>query len=176
MGRAKWRFFEAESDLRLPNFLCAAPDRMVEGAPSSESLQGSLYGEGFVYQYAARSSALALLLVSVWLAPTVGYGNRVIISEVIARAIGARRRVIGSGPSDKWEVEKYENDGKPWSSNAVLDNVVGAIVCRIVVSQTSGKVGMLQIRLAGAAPNVGGRHLRFRRIVSRSPRARVASW
>ena len=44
-GRAEGRFYEAASDLRLPDFLLVAPYRMVGGMPSSGSLWGSLYGE-----------------------------------------------------------------------------------------------------------------------------------
>ena len=112
-----------------------------------------------MYQYAARASCGSVfLLVSVWLAPTVGYGNRVMITEVLARAIEVCHRMMGTGPSDKWEVEKYESNGKPWNLNTVLGNVVGMFVFGIAVSQTSDKAGMLQICLTGAAPNVGGRH------------------
>ena len=34
MGHAEWRFYEAVCDLRLPDFLRAAPYRMVQGIPS----------------------------------------------------------------------------------------------------------------------------------------------
>ena len=144
-----------------PDFLRAAPRRMAEGMPSSEALRGSLYGEGYVYQYAARFSSLAFLLVPAWLAPAVSYGNRVMTTEVVARAMEACRRMMGTGPNEKWEVEKYEIDGEPRSFDAVLDSVVGAIVFGIAANQTSDDAGMLQVRLGGAAPNVGGRHIAF---------------
>ena len=158
MGRSEWRFFEAVCDLRLPDCCRLAPYRIVAGMPTSEALRGSPYDEGFVYQSAARVSALVFMLVSAWLTPTAGYGNRVMFTEAIARAIEACRRMMGIGPSGKWEVEKNESDGKPRSFNAALDNVAGEIVFGNVVSQTSDKAGMLQICLTGAAPNVGGRH------------------
>ena len=131
---------------------------MVGGMPSSESLRGSLFNAGFAYRCAACASALVFLPASAWLTPTVGYGSRVMTTAVLARAIGARHRMTGTGPSEKWEVEKYEGNGKPWSFNAVLDTVVGMFVFGIAASQTSDKAGMLQIRLAGAAPNAGEHH------------------
>ena len=154
MGNAERCFYEAADELRLPEFLRVAPRRMAEGTPSSEGLRGSSYGEGYAYQFAARFSSLAFLLVSAWLAPAVSYGNRVMTTEVIARAMEACRRMMGTGPNEKWEVEKYEIDGEPRSFDAVLDSVVGAIVFGIAVNQTRDDAGssgrrMLQVAWAG---------------------------
>ena len=66
-----------------------------------------------MYQYAFRFSALAFLLASVWLTPTVSLRNRVTISEVSTRSMGARRRQMRTGPHESYEVEKYDNSGAP---------------------------------------------------------------
>ena len=83
--------------------------------------------------------------------------------------------MMGTGPNDKWEAEKYESDGKPRSFITVLDSVVGAIVFGIAGDQTRDDARMLQVRPGGVAPNVGERHFALRRIVSRGLRARVSS-
>ena len=80
------------------------------------------------------------------------------ITDALARAIEARHWAMGSGPSDRWETEKYESNGKPRSFNSALDNVVGVFVFGTAASQTSGKAGMPQIRLGGVAPKAGGNH------------------
>ena len=101
VGNAEWRFYDAVGELRLPDFLCVTPYCMAEVMLLSDALRGSLYGEGFAYQHAARFSSLVFLLVAVWLAPTASYGNRVMITGVIARGAEACRRMIGAGPSEK---------------------------------------------------------------------------
>ena len=92
--------------MRFPPFLRVAPYRMAEGMPHSDAIRGSLGGEGYVYQYAGRFSSLAFLLVSVWLTPTANYRNRIMITEVIARATEARHRQMCPGPHGGGEVEK----------------------------------------------------------------------
>ena len=100
-----------------------------------------------MYQDAARFSSLVFLLASVWLTPTVSYGNRVVCTEVITRAMKACRRMMGAGPNEKWEEEESGIDGNPRSFNAVLDSAAGAIVFGIVVIQTRDGAGMLRLRL-----------------------------
>ena len=121
-------------------------------APASGAPRGSFYGEGYVCQFAARFPPLVFLLVSMGLTPTASYGNRVMITEVVARLMEARHRVLGGGSNERLEVEKYDSNGTPWSSDAALDNVVGTIV------RTRDDAGMLQVRLGGAAPDVGENH------------------
>ena len=87
----------------------------------SESLRGSLFNEGYVYQFAARASALAFLSASVWITPTVSYSNRAMMTEAIARAIESREHILATGPS-----EQAESAGRPRSFDAALDNGVGA--------------------------------------------------
>ena len=82
-------------------------------------------------------------------------------TEVIARAMEARRRMMGTGSSEKWEVEEYDGGGAPWNVNSLLDSVAGATFFGIVVNQTRDNAGMLQVRFAGAAPNVGESHYAF---------------
>ena len=57
MGNAGWCFYETARELRLPDFLCVAPYRMAERMPLSDAHWGSLYGEGYVYHFAARFSS-----------------------------------------------------------------------------------------------------------------------
>ena len=129
--------------------------------PASDAFRGSWFGEGFAYQFAARFSSLVFFLASAWLAPTVSYGNRVMIAEVIARATEARHRMMGTGPNERWEVEKYDSNSKPWSFKAVLDVAAGTIAFGIAANQTRDDAGMLQVLLGGAAPGVGERHFAF---------------
>ena len=149
------------SELRLPDSLRVAPYRMAERVPASDALRGSLYGEGYVCQYTARFSSSVFLPVSAWLAPTASYGNRVVITEVIARAAEARRRMMGAGPNEKWEVEKYDSNGNPLSFNTAPDSALGAIVFGIAANRTRDDAGMLQVRLGGAAAGVGEHHSAF---------------
>ena len=134
---------------------------MAEGMPLSEALKGSLYGEGYAYQFAARFSSPAFLLGAAWLGPTVSYGNRVMFTEVITRAMEARHRMMGAGPSEKWGAETRGGGDMPWAFNAVLGNVAGAILFRIVANESRDDAGMLRVRLAGVAPDMGGYHSAF---------------
>ena len=111
MGNAEWCFFEAVGASRLPPCLRVAPYRMAGGMPLSDALRRSLGGQGSVYQYAARFSSPVFLLVSVWLAPTASFCNRIMIAEVIARAMEAGHRQMRTGPYESGEVKKYENGG-----------------------------------------------------------------
>ena len=152
-----------------------APRRMVEGMPSSESLRGSQRNEWFVYQYAARASALVFLLVSLRLTPAAGYGNRVMVSEVLARAVEARRRMMGAGSSEKWEVEKYESNGKPrsstprWTTSAGCSFLESRSARRVTRPVRCGDVWLALLRMRVVAIP------RFRRIVYPGPRSRVVS-
>ena len=161
MGNAEWRLYDAAGEFHLPDFLCVAPYRMAEGMPRPDALRGSLCGEGYVYQFAARFSSLVFLPVAVWLTPAVSYDNRVMATEVIARGTVARRRMMGAGSSAKLEVEKYEGGGAPWTFNSALDSVAGATLFGIAVNQTRDNAGMPQVRFAGAAPNAGESHYAF---------------
>ena len=127
-------------------------------APASGAPRGSFYGERYVCQFAARFPSLVFLLVSMGLTPTTSYGNRVMITEAVARLMEARHRVLGAGSNERWEVEKYDSNGTPRSSGAALDNVVGAIVFGIAANRTRDDAGMLQVRLGGVPPDVGENH------------------
>ena len=129
--------------------------------PLSGARRGSLGGQGYVYEYSARFTSLVFLLVSGWLAPTASYRNRIMITEVITRATGACRRQMCAGPYEGGEVEKYENGGAPWAYNSALDNFVGTALFGIAVNEKRDNAGMLQARVAGAAPNVGEYHYAF---------------
>ena len=52
-------------------------------------------------------------------------------------------------------VETRGGGGTPWTFNAVLDNVVSAILLGLVVNVLRDYASMLRVRLAGVAPNVG---------------------
>ena len=75
MASPKWCLSEAFWSLKLPMSYRVQPYRFAVRTPMSETLRGSLRNEGFAYQFAARVSAVAFLVVSVWLAPTVSYGT-----------------------------------------------------------------------------------------------------
>ena len=134
---------------------------MAEGMPRLDALRGSMPGQGYVYQYAFRFSALAQPLASVWLAPTASYRNRVMFAEVVTRAMEARHRQMCTGPHEAYEVEKYDNGSAPWASNSVLDSSVGTAPFSIVVNDERQGAGMLQVQFAGTAPNVGEYHYSF---------------
>ena len=145
----------------LPLFYRVSPYRLAEGMARSDALRGSLSGQGYLYQYALRFAALVHLLVSVWLAPTVSYCNRVMFTEVAARAMEARHRQMCAGPHETYEVERYDISGAPWAYGSVLDSFAGTASFGIVVNNERQDAGMLQVQLAGAAPNVGVYHYAF---------------
>ena len=92
MASPEWCLFGAFCLLKPPRSHRVQSYRFAERPPMSESLRSSLFSEGFAYQFASRASALAFLLASVWLAPTVSYSDRVMVTVVITRAIAARER------------------------------------------------------------------------------------
>ena len=116
-GNAEWDLYEAGGVTYLPPFYCVAPYRVAEGMPRSDALCGSLSGQGYLYQYAFRFAALAQLLVSAWLTPTVSYGNHVISTEVVTRAMEACHRLMCTGSHETQEVEKYDNGSSPRAYN-----------------------------------------------------------
>ena len=99
-----------------------------------------------------------LLLVEVWLAPTARYSNRVTITEVLTRAIAARRQMIFTGSIENRESETYDSSRAPRPFNAVLHNVVFMTVFGIAANDPTQDAGMLQVCLAGAAPGIGECH------------------
>ena len=120
-----------------------------------------LFNEGFVYQYSARASALVVLLRSVWLTPTASYSNQVMMTEVVTRAIEAREHTLATGSAEKWSSEQTESVGRPWSFNASLGKAVGAFSFGIAPIMPVSREMMLQLRSAGAAPEVGECHFAF---------------
>ena len=93
----------------------------------------SLSGKGYLYQYAFRFAALVQLLASVWLAPTASYCNRVMFTEVVARAMEARRRQMCAGPHKTYGVERYDISGAPRAYKSALDSFVGTVLFGSVV-------------------------------------------
>ena len=155
MGNAEWRLFEAAGESYFPASFRVAPYRIAEGMPLSDALRGPLEGQGYVYQYATRFSALVFLLVSVWLAPTASRRRRIMITEVFTRAMAARYRQMCAGSHDSGEVEEDDNSSAPRAYNSALGNTVGAVSFGIAVNDTREDAGMLQVRFAGTAPNLG---------------------
>ena len=93
----KWRLREAFCAAWLLRSRRAQSYRFAESAPTSDSLRATLFNEEFAYQYAARASALAFLLVSAWLAPTASYSNRGVMTDVLSCAVEARDHVLATG-------------------------------------------------------------------------------
>ena len=117
-----------------PAIFRVAPYRVAEGMPRPDALRGPLSGQGYLYQYACHFSALAQLLASVWLTPTVSFWNRVMYTEVGARAIEACHRQMCTGPHETYEAEKYDNASAPRAYNSALDSFVGTVLFGIVVN------------------------------------------
>ena len=148
-----WRLYEAFCAAKLPRSHRAQSRRFAESMPRSESLRGTLFNEGFGYQYAARAAALVFLSASVWLAPTACYSNRVMMTEVLTRAIEARDHMLATGPANKmaeWEVRKRQ----PAAG-------LGAFLFGFSRKRPRPREMMLQVRLGGTAPGVGGSHFAF---------------
>ena len=108
--------------------------RFVAGAPSSCSIRRSVGGQGSAYQFAARSSPLVLPLVSVWSNPTAGHADKVMVTEVVARALEAcgRQMTRGSAASQRSDSASYP---QPWAFNTAIDCVVGSMLFGLVVSE-----------------------------------------
>ena len=83
----EWLLYKAISFLRLPKEKEVQTYRLAERAPAPQSLRGALDNEGFVYQFAARASALVFVLVSVTPPPSVSCLNRVMFIGVSTRAL-----------------------------------------------------------------------------------------
>ena len=126
--------------------------------PRSDASRGSLSGQGYLYQYAFRFAALAQLLASLWLTPTPSYCNRVMFTEVGARAKEARRRQMRAGPHETYEVERYDIGGAQWAYNSALRSFVGTVLFGIVVNNKRQDAGVLRAQFAGTALNVGEYH------------------
>ena len=114
-----------------------------------------------MYQCAFRFSAPVLLLVSLWLTPTASYRNRVMFTDVVTRAMEARHRQMCTGSHGSGEVEEYDNSGAPWAYSSALDNFAGPVLFGVVANDARDDAGTLQVRFAGAAPNVGEDHFAF---------------
>ena len=65
MAAPKWYLFEAFCSTRMRKSCRAQSYRLAESPPRFESLRGSLYDEGSVYQSASRVFALVFVLVCV---------------------------------------------------------------------------------------------------------------
>ena len=161
VGNAEWYLYEDAVISYLLASFRVAPYRMAEGMPLSDALRGSISGQSYVYQYVFRSSALVLLLVWVWLTPTASRRNRVMLTEVVTRAMEARHRQMCAGPRETYEVERYDNGCAPWAYNSVLGSFAGTVLFGNVVNDVRRDAGMLQVRFAAAAPNAGGHHCAF---------------
>ena len=96
-----------------------------------------------------------------WLAPTASYSNRVTFTEAAPRAMEACKMIVNSGLTESWAVERSQRAGSPWAFNTALDSVVFAIAFGVVANEPCSDAGMLQIRLAGTAPDVGEYHYAF---------------
>ena len=161
MAPPAWRLYKVLYAAKFPRSRRVKSCRFAESAPTFESLRGALFNEVFVHQYAARASALAFLLMSVWLAPAASYSNRVAMTESITRAIEARKHMLATGPADKWPCEQSETVSRPWSFNTVLDCVAGLFLFGSARNKPCPRDMMLQLRLAGTKPGVGERHFAF---------------
>ena len=127
----------------------------------SEFLRGALFNQGFVYQCAARASALVSRLASVLLTAAASYSNRMMRTEVIARAIEACEYMLATGFAEKRSSEQTENVGRLSSFNSALDSVVGMFLFGIAPKKPGPREMMLRRRMAGAAPDVGECHSAF---------------
>ena len=134
--------------------------RFGAGAPSSYSLRGSLGGHGSAYQFAARPSPFRLPLVSVWLIPTVGHADKVMVAEAVARGLEACGRQMTRRSA---ESQRSESASSPqgWAFNTVIDCVVGSLLFGLVVNEPGSNDPMLRASLAGAAPSISGAHFVF---------------
>ena len=170
-GNAEWPLYEAVGATYLPPFFRVAPCRLAEVMPRSDAFRGSLSGQGYLYQYAFRFSALAQLLASVWLAPTVSFCNRVMFTEVVTRAVEARHRQMCAGPHETYEVEEYDVGGAPWAYNSALDSFVGRC-CSASWPITSVRMQVCSTSSLPAPPRTwGSTTMCFPRTVCLDPRA-----
>ena len=108
-----------------------------------------------MYWFAARPASLVILLVSVWLRPTVRRADKVKASEVVARALEpCGRQMI------RWSAESQRSESvsspEARAFNSVIDDVVGAPLFGLVVNEPGSNDPMLRAFLAGAAPGIGG--------------------
>ena len=135
----KWYLFEAFCPMRMRKSYRAQSYRLAERPPRFESLRGSLYNEGSVYQSASRVSALVFVLVSVWLAPAASYENRATMADGIFRAIEAREELLATGSGENWPGVQPESSGQPWSFNTALDSLVGTLLFGTAVDKPGSR-------------------------------------
>ena len=139
--------------------------RLAVRAPSSRLLRGSSDNVGFAYQFAARASALVMLLASVLPTPTVRYRKRVVATEVITRALEVCNQKMVCGSVDKPQVELTGAPRSRTPSRAWL-HLVRSLM-------NPGRVTLGSSRIWAARPRVLVRGaMRLRRIAFRgSPRS-----